>query len=183
MVRSVVMTPEEYKTKCEEMTIYYGRHETPFGECLVGITGAEKSVCFLWFIDNNFDECFETLRAEWPKAKLSEKQSDTASIVEEIFSNGEREKLSVLLRGTEFQVKVWKALMKIPPGEVSTYSEVAKEIGHSSSIRAAGTAMKNNRIGFLVPCHRVTSKTGVNKYRWGSERRDKIMEFEKQQKM
>ncbi|XP_043282382.1 regulatory protein ada [Venturia canescens] len=182
MVNILEMSNEEYKSKCKEITIRYGRHETPFGECLIGITGVEKAVCFFWFVDDNFDECLEILRKEWPQAKLSEDQTDTAKIAKQMFSNVEREKLSVLLRGTEFQIKVWKALMKIPPGEVTTYSKIAEEIGHPTGIRAAGTAMKNNRIGLLVPCHRVTAKNGVNKYTWGSDRRTKIMEFEKQKK-
>lgn len=158
-----------------ELTIKWGVHATPVGEALFAIT--ERGVCAI-----HFSDAIQPLRHDWPRARLARDQAATAGVAREVAARmrgrtGER--LTVVYRGTPFQVKVWEALLEIPPGTVATYGEVAARIGQPGARRAAGAAIGANAVGYLIPCHRVLRATGaLGGYRWGEARKKALLEME-----
>jgi AraC family transcriptional regulator of adaptative response/methylated-DNA-[protein]-cysteine methyltransferase len=172
------MSPGEFKAWGAGITIRYGFHETPFGLCLVGVTS--RGICHLAFVNAGEKSRAEAeLRAKWPNAKLQKSAKASAKAVSEIFGRGRRKPVHVLLAGTPFQLKVWEALLRIPPGHALSYGDIAATIGKPSASRAVGTAVGSNAIAFLIPCHRVIRETGViGDYRWGTERKKAILAWE-----
>jgi len=174
------ITPGEYKRFGETLTIRYGFHPTPFGECLLATT--KCGICALYFT-NPFlrDQLMEALRKEWPQAEILEDQEISGKYVQQIFSpNGKEEKRHhVFLKGTNFQIQVWRALLSIQPGDLTTYQEIAVQINKEKAVRAVGNAIAKNPIAYLIPCHRVIRKTGkFNHYRWGAARKQAIIGWE-----
>ena len=174
------VTPGEYKTRGAGMTIRYGFHASPFGECLLLVT--DRGICGLAFIDPQREtraEALAYLAKGWANAALVEDATATKPFIDRMFGlsgktpAGDGSPLRVLLRGTEFQVKVWRALLTIPPGRLTTYEDIGRRIGYTSNAaRAIGRANGSNLISWLVPCHRVIRKTGaIGGYRWGRERK------------
>ena len=174
------MTPGEFKLRGHGLTIQYGFHATPFGECLLAIT--ERGICGLTFVGQPGREAeLEALRGRWPAAELVENEAATAAVADKIFApdHGREDAVRLLLAGTNFQIKVWEALLRIPPGSVSTYEDVAQWVGQPSAARAVGGAVGANAIAYLIPCHRVIRKSGViQDYRWGSTRKKAILGWE-----
>ncbi len=174
------MTPGEFKLRGRGLTISYGLHMTPFGECLLATT--ERGICSLNFVNDLGSEGeLEALHMRWPAAHLVENEHATAAVVESIFAPSHRngESLRLLLAGTNFQIKVWEALLRIPPGSVCTYENVAQWIGQPSAARAVGGAVGANAIAYLIPCHRVIRKSGaIQEYRWGTTRKKAILGWE-----
>jgi AraC family transcriptional regulator of adaptative response/methylated-DNA-[protein]-cysteine methyltransferase len=184
------MTPGEFKLGGQGLTIRYGFHATPFGDCLLATT--ERGICGLTFVGDE-DE-LSSLQARWPSARLVEDFRGTAEMAQRIFAPGflasRQEDLSpsngaplrLLLAGTNFQIKVWDALLRIPPGSVCTYEDIALRIGQPSAARAVGGAVGSNAIAYLIPCHRVIRKSGVIRdYRWGSTRKKALLTWESAQ--
>lgn len=178
MVTHEAVSPGEFKTG--EIDVSYGVHDSPFGKCLIGIT--KRGVCHLSFLDENELQAERQLKDYWPKAHLVQDQEATAEYIRKIFKptkTDSKRPIHLLIKGTNFQVKVWEALLAIPEGRVSNYSEIAKAAGSPKAVRAAGTACGNNLIGFLIPCHRVlTSSGGIGGYRWGVSRKETILAWE-----
>ena len=178
------VTPGEYKSGGEGLEIRYGYHSTPFGECLIAVTG--RGVCALSFVPPRGRALArESLAKEWRNARIAEDAAGTKRMVQRIFSGsglGERAAegpLPLLLRGTNFQLKVWEALLAIPAGSVTTYAAIARRIGSPGSARAVGTAVGRNPIAYLIPCHRVIRGTGeLGGYRWGAGRKRLILACE-----
>jgi len=175
------VTPGEFKTRGEGIQITYGFHPTPFGKCLIGVT--PRGICWLSFHENGSDRnALRDLQSHWRGAELVEETNATAPIVNQIFSNLEkREKssLSLLLMGTNFQLKVWQALLRIPRGDVTTYENIGQLIGAPKSSRAIGSAVGDNRVAFLIPCHRVIRKSGMlGGYHWGEPRKRAMLAWE-----
>jgi AraC family transcriptional regulator of adaptative response/methylated-DNA-[protein]-cysteine methyltransferase len=178
------VTPGEYKSGGEGLEIRYGYHSTPFGECLIAVTG--RGVCGLSFVPlRERVPALESLAKEWRNAQIAEDAAGTKRMVQRIFSGsglGERAAegpLPLLLRGTNFQLKVWEALLAIPAGSVTTYEAIARRIGSPGSARAVGTAVGRNPIAYLIPCHRVIRGTGeLGGYRWGPGRKRLILACE-----
>lgn len=176
------VTPGEYKNKGEGLRIDYGRHATPFGECLLAAT--ERGICMLTFLDAEVDwaSALADLHARWPEATLLENPQKTQVVLDQIFPSerlNEPRQINVLLRGTNFQIKVWEALLKIPPGSVASYEDVAHWIGQPGAARAVGGAVGANNVAYLIPCHRVIRKSGViQEYRWGPTRKKAILGWE-----
>ncbi|NML22505.1 methylated-DNA--[protein]-cysteine S-methyltransferase [Pseudoflavitalea sp. G-6-1-2] len=173
------VTPQEYKESGGGITIAYGFHATPFGEVIIGATN--RGICHLHFVpDGQHQMAIAQLQASWENAVLLHQPQRTAAYVETIFhSSGKNEKLHVLVKGTNFQVKVWNALLKIPAGTVTTYQDVAREIGSPRAMQAVGSAVGANPVGFLIPCHRVIRKNGaLAEYLWGPERKKAILGWE-----
>ncbi len=174
------LSPGEVKRKGEGLTLKYGIHPTPFGEALIAIT--DRGICHLAFIQEGRDEALQTLQTSWPKAQLVEDGSQTQPLIDRIFApkdGRQQTPLRLDIRGTNFQVKVWQALINIPPGAVASYDTVAAMIGQPKASRAVGTANKHNPIGFLIPCHRVIRKVGdVGGYRWGTSRKKALLGWE-----
>jgi len=171
------MTPGDYAKGGAGVEILYGFHPSPFGIALILATA--KGVCGLAFGDEGEEKrIFADMRSRWPKANYREAHALTAKIAAQIFAKSAGD-LSVHLMGTPWQVKVWQALLAIPPGRFSTYGAVAERIGSESAARAVGTAVGRNPISWLIPCHRVLASDGsLNRYHWGLERKRAMLALE-----
>ena len=175
-VTTEAVTPGEYKSRGTGVTIRYGVHPTPFGKCLIGTT--ERGICHLGFVQTSEGDAVDQLVAEWSEAKMLEDLKSTAPLVAPIFdlSGRGREALRLHLRGTNFQIKVWEALLQIPNGAVATYEQIAARIGSPRAVRAVGTAVGHNPVAVLIPCHRVLRKDGkFGNYRYGSARKKALL--------
>jgi AraC family transcriptional regulator of adaptative response/methylated-DNA-[protein]-cysteine methyltransferase len=175
------LTPGEYKLKGRNLSLHYGYHLSPFGECLLGSTN--RGICWLSFIQEEGRESALTeMKKFWKEATLVESNSDISPIVENIFNpfrETRQDPMRLLLKGTNFQIKVWEALLKIPFGFVVSYSDIAKKLGMPTASRAVGNAVGRNPVSFIIPCHRVIRDTGViNFYRWGSTRKRLMLGWE-----
>jgi AraC family transcriptional regulator of adaptative response/methylated-DNA-[protein]-cysteine methyltransferase len=178
-VTTEAVTPGQYKSGGEGLTIRYGLHDTPFGEALIGLT--ERGICHLGFVSSSEGDAIDTLVSGWPQAKMIEDYNTTAPLVEPIFDLSQRSKkpLHLHLRGTNFQLKVWEALLRIPLGAVTSYQGLAEQAGSPHASRAVGTALGRNPIAVLIPCHRIIRKLGeFGKYRYGSTRKKALLGWE-----
>lgn len=177
-VNTEAVSPGEYKSRGAGVTIRYGVHPTPFGKCLIATT--DRGICHLGFVQTSEGEAIDNLVAEWRQANMIEDHPATASLIKPIFNirYGIRfdEPLRVHLRGTNFQLKVWEALLQIPAGAVTTYEGIASRIGNPSATRAVGTAIGHNPVAVLIPCHRVIRKVGgFGNYRYGALRKKALL--------
>ena len=175
------MTPGEYKTRGTGLRIGYGIHPSPFGDCLVGIT--QRGICSLAFLQNGDREAaLSNLISSWPAAEIEEDQAGTSGVVAEmltIFEDRPSSPVRIYLDGTNFQIKVWEALMQIPAGAVAAYQQVAIQIGMPGASRAVGNAIAHNPIPVLIPCHRVIRQSGdFGKYRYGTIRKKALLGWE-----
>lgn len=174
------MTPGEYKSKGAGLDVTYGFGMSPFGNCLLATTS--RGICHLGFVEgHNQDEAVADLANRLPGARLIEDDNAVQQMVEDIFSpdwdasNG----FKLHVRGTNFQVNVWKALLRIPEGEILSYLDVAKGMGQPKAFRAVASAIAANPVGFLIPCHRVITSSGkIHQYRWGTARKKAIIGWE-----
>jgi AraC family transcriptional regulator of adaptative response/methylated-DNA-[protein]-cysteine methyltransferase len=163
------------------MDITYGVHSSPFGQMLLATTA--KGICALRFIGEGGSRgALAELTEEWPKASIIENPATTNPTADEIFNQGRKSgkhPFHLALRGTNFQVQVWRALLAIPPGTLVSYQDVAGYIGKPAASRAVAGAIARNPIGYLIPCHRVINKAGrFHHYRWGSARKKAIIGWE-----
>jgi AraC family transcriptional regulator of adaptative response/methylated-DNA-[protein]-cysteine methyltransferase len=174
------VTPQEFKTAGKGLQIGYGFHYTPFGECFIAVT--ERGICAMAFVDaSSKDEQLIRLAKKWHFAAIMADQDKTAAYIDKIFQPNLNalEKLPLLVQGTNFQLKVWEALLTIPQGSLTTYQRIAESIGNPGAVRAVGTAVGDNPIAYLIPCHRVIRKEGVlGEYRWGSIRKKALVGWE-----
>ena len=174
-------TPGEVKTQGAGLTIRYGIHPSPFGDCFIATT--DKGICTLSFLaGHGTGEAIGELRNAWEKAKLIEDAKTTGDTMKRIFylpPQGNNVPLHAFVKGTNFQVKVWEALVRIPPGFAVSYEDVAARIGDPKAVRAVGTAVGRNPVAFLIPCHRVIRKTGAfGNYGGGAARKMAILAWE-----
>ena len=176
-VTTEAVSPGEYKSRGEGITIRYGIHPTPFGKCLIGTT--ERGICHLSFVETSEGDAIDNLVAEWRQAEMIEDYKSTAALVAPIFDlryNNGGKPLNVHLRGTNFQLKVWEALLQVPVGAVTSYEGIAARIGRPTAMRAVGTAVGHNPIAILIPCHRVIRKVGeFGNYRYGALRKKALL--------
>lgn len=174
-VTTEAVSPGEYKSRGAGLTIRYGLHPTPFGKCLIAAT--ERGICHLGFVQTSEGNAIDVLVSDWKQATMIEDYTSTRALVEPIFDLGARGRpLNVHLRGTNFQLKVWEALLQIPAGTVTTYEGMAERIGRPSATRAVGTALGHNPIAVLIPCHRVIRKAGdFGNYRYGALRKKALL--------
>jgi len=172
------MTPAEYKNGGKNLYITYSFYESQFG--LLIIASTSKGICYMAF-DENKMLAVERLMLEFPNAQYVEQQDAKHQNVLSIFQTdwSRLEKIRLHLKGTEFQLKVWESLLKIPMGQLSTYGEIAEHIGNPKAARAVGTAIGSNSIAFLIPCHRVIQASGhFGGYKWGPTRKTAIIGWE-----
>ena len=173
-VQTEAVTPGEFKSKGAGVQIGYGFHPTPFGECLLAITG--RGICFLAFVETDRPSTLAQLKKDWPNATFSEDPARTSPFVERIFHSTPGAPLPLHLRGTNFQIKVWEALLRLPPGQVTTYQALADQVGARRAARAVGNAVAHNPLAYIIPCHRVLQKAGeFGNYRYGSARKKAIL--------
>lgn len=173
------VTPGEFKQLGRDLTIRFGFGTSPFGTSLVAAT--DRGICALEFLlDDHRDALVERLQRSWHAATLLEDQATADGYLQRIFAGQPDDRpLTLVLRGTNFQVKVWEALLRVPEGAATTYGDLAAAVGQPDAARAVGTAVGQNRIAYLIPCHRVLRKTGaLGGYRWGTTRKQAILGWE-----
>jgi AraC family transcriptional regulator of adaptative response/methylated-DNA-[protein]-cysteine methyltransferase len=173
------VTPGEFKSGGQGLQIRIGEHASPFGRCLIGVS--QRGICWLSFTGAERDGPAE-FHATWPAATIKHDSRATARIAASIFKPTLpplAAPLRLLVGGTNFQLKVWEALIRIPPGHLTTYSNLGQRIGHPNSARAVGNAVAANPISYLIPCHRVIRSMGVvGDYRWGPARKQAMIAWE-----
>ncbi|WP_298337538.1 methylated-DNA--[protein]-cysteine S-methyltransferase [Ferrimicrobium sp.] len=179
-VHMEAVTPGEYKAQGTGLTIEFGVHNTPFGNAFIATT--PRGVCNIAFSESkDISELMEDLRQRWPHAVLHESQHSTQKVVAAMFrqTNDSKSSLSLYVSGTNFQINVWKALLRIPPGSVASYAQIANFIGQPGSARAIGHAVGANPIAYLIPCHRVIQANGgLGGYHWGTTRKQVMLAWE-----
>lgn len=173
-VTTEAVTPGEYKSSGGGLAIRYGIHPSPFGLCFIALT--ERGICSLGFTGKSETEAvLSEFQRKWKNAVITKDQRASGHLVQSIFDkdkNAREEPFKLLLSGTNFQIKVWEALLKIPPGCMVSYQDLAHLLGKTKSARAVAGAVASNPVAYLIPCHRVIRKMGViNDYRWGAERK------------
>lgn len=185
IVSTEAVSPGQLKSGGKSLNMYYGVHPSPFGRCLIAVT--DKGICHLSFLteDSGKSEVDE-LKLEWSSARIVRDQYLTAKFIERIFNKNLKdipERLNLYIRGTNFQLKVWEALLKIPPGFMLSYEDTALIAGRPDAVRAVASAVARNPISFIIPCHRVIRKMGViHNYRWGKEKKLAILGWEQVKK-
>lgn len=172
------MTPGEYKNMGENLTINYSFATSLFGRVLVAST--HKGICYMGFSDDK-QIAFSELGKRFPKASFIQRMDDIQQNALQIYTKdwSKINKIKLHLKGTDFQLKVWEALLKIPMGNLATYGNIAQTIQKPKASRAVGTAIGSNPIAFLIPCHRVIQSTGTfGGYMWGTARKTAIIGWE-----
>jgi AraC family transcriptional regulator of adaptative response/methylated-DNA-[protein]-cysteine methyltransferase len=171
------MTPGEYKRQGADLEIRHGICATPFGEALVLAT--ERGIAGLSFIQGDPEAALERAREAWPQSRFVADARAAARAIAPLFDRDAGAAPRLLLKGTNFQIKVWSALLSVPPGHLISYGDLAQSIGQPKAAQAVGRALSANPVGFIVPCHRVIRATGaLGDYRWGKARRRAILAWE-----
>jgi len=175
------MTPGDYKTGGAGLTMRFGFHPSPFGEAVVVAT--ERGLAVLGSVDGgDRAAALADMKRRWPRAEYVEQPAATAAIAQRIFDPAAwqaEQPLRIVLIGTDFEVRVWETLLRIPVGRATTYSAIANRIGKPSACRAVGAAVGKNPISFVVPCHRVLGRSGaLTGYHWGLTRKQAILGWE-----
>ncbi len=172
------MTPAEYKNGGKDLSVNFSFAESPFGNLLVASTS--KGICHMAFIDDEMNALNELIK-RFPNATFQHKTDVMQESALAIFQSdwGKLPEIKLHLKGTDFQLKVWETLLRIPTGRLTTYGNIACQIGNSNASRAVGTAIGSNPVAFLIPCHRVIQSTGnLGGYMWGETRKSAIIGWE-----
>ncbi|WP_017326779.1 methylated-DNA--[protein]-cysteine S-methyltransferase [Synechococcus sp. PCC 7336] len=175
------MSPGEFKAAGKDLQIRYGIHPTPFGQAAIATT--DRGICKLSFLgDRAPTEAEQLLQREWSQAEIVYDRQSTQAIADSIFDLGQlgqQKPLTLLVKGTNFQLQVWRALLKIPFGSLATYQTIANAIDRPTATRAIGNAVGHNPIAYLIPCHRVIRASGaLSGYRWGVDRKAALLGWE-----
>ena len=174
------LSPGEYKAKGAGLTICYGFHESPFGRALIMVTG--RGMCGLGFSDGDDAFALQDMVRRWPLATYLPDESTTYAYAARVFDPARWQSdrpLKIVMIGTDFQVRVWQALLDVPMGEACRYGDLAKVVGSPKGSRAVGAAVGANPLSFVVPCHRAVGSTGaLTGYHWGLTRKRAILGWE-----
>ena len=172
------MTPGDYKNGGKNLSIQFQFYKSPFGQLLIASTSI--GICFMSFVADE-DQALQQLVGKFPKASFTRQSTSLHQQALLIFDSENKtiSKIKLHLKGTAFQLKVWESLLKIPKGELLTYGKIASEIEKPKASRAVGTAIGNNPVAYLIPCHRVIKSTGeLGQYHWGATRKAAITGWE-----
>ncbi len=173
------MTPKQVREAGSGIVIQHGFYASPFGECHIAST--DKGICWLAFTNpNSREDAFGQLKQEWPYAFIKEDKGHHQNVINTLFTAAtHKNPLFLHIKGTNFQLRVWEALLKIPGGYYSRYQDIARIIDAPNAARAVGTAIGQNPISWLIPCHRVIRASGiVGHYRWGTTRKQTLLAWE-----
>ncbi|MCG8325918.1 MAG: methylated-DNA--[protein]-cysteine S-methyltransferase [Thiotrichales bacterium] len=173
------ITPGQYQSRGEGLEIRYGTHDTPFGRAFIALT--DRGICQLGFFDDDGSHALHELMQRWPRARLSESTDATSHTVSRLFDmqTDQQEPLSIFIKGTNFQISVWRALLQIPYGQTASYGQLAHTIQQPKAARAVGSAVAANPVAWLIPCHRVIRSSGaIGDYRWGQTRKRLLLTYE-----
>jgi len=178
IISTEAMTPGEARRRGFGVELKYGYGITPFGDALLAWT--DRGICFLGFyFENGKTHILTELRNQWPDARMTEDTAKATKKLVEIFIEKDPKKLKVWLRGSPFQLRVWEALLKIPPGVHCTYGQVATFTGNAGASRATGSAIGRNPVSWIIPCHRVIGSLGaIGGYRWGLQTKQAMIGYE-----
>jgi AraC family transcriptional regulator of adaptative response/methylated-DNA-[protein]-cysteine methyltransferase len=178
------MSPGEYRSAARGMRIQYGVGASLFGDCLIATT--DRGICHLGFVEQTAAASIMELKLLWPDATLVEAKTQSQQLVNWIFNpdrSHQDSKFHLHLKGTNFQVNVWRALLTLGRGELISYSDLSAKLNQPSATRAVASAVARNPVSFLIPCHRVISKSGaIHNYRWGPTRKKAIIGWEAAQR-
>ena len=182
-INTEAMTPAQYRKQGQGLAINYGIHDSPFGPYLLAVT--DRGICHLAFIVDGEPAAVAQLESLWPLSAISRNDDITQATHDKLFGatpgalHSNNRPISLLLKGTNFQIQVWQALLKIPYGRVSSYENLAFLAGKPAATRASASAIARNQIAWLIPCHRVVRKIGeTGQYRWGKDRKQVILGYE-----
>ena len=173
---------KDFKIGNSKLEIFYGFHETIFGECLFAVTN--NSFCHFSFINKSSREsALKNLELDWKTSKISKDSTRTQKFIDCYLSKksltSQKKKVPLLLKGTAFQIKVWECLLSVPFGECLSYSQIASAIHKESAVRAVASAVAKNKIAYFIPCHRIIPKSGgFGNYRWGKSLKKSLLAFE-----
>lgn len=174
------ITPGQYKSTGKDLKIRYGFHPSPFGEMFLAKT--DKGICAIAFVDGRVQENeINSLKKTWPDAVIIHDQNSTSALSRLVFGSVTKadEKFHLTVRGTNFQIKVWQALLRIPGGQITSYQTLSNMIDRPDAYRATANALAANPVAFLIPCHRVLRSTGaLSGYRWGQQRKQIMLAWE-----
>jgi AraC family transcriptional regulator of adaptative response/methylated-DNA-[protein]-cysteine methyltransferase len=175
------VTPGQLRADGAGLTIRFGIHPSPFGACLIAMT--DRGICGLSFIHpDEREEAITALEQRWSEAILRERPGATRPMVERIFASSRKPAdgpFDLFVKGTNFQIKVWEALLTIPTGAVASYQEIARRVGAPKAVRAVGTAVGQNPVSYLIPCHRIIRKSGAfGNYEGGVARKKALLGWE-----
>ena len=174
------MSPGAFKKGGDGVDLSYGVHPSPFGPCFIGQT--ERGICALGFADVDVQAVRVEFERRWPAARFHEDRAATAAVVTRIFDSQPATvdaPLRLAVCGTNFQLRVWEALLRIPPGRIASYHALAQALGLPRSARAVGGAVAANPVSYLIPCHRVIRRTGrFSNYEWGPARKRVMLGWE-----
>ena len=172
------VTPGEYKKLGRGLSLYHADFPTPFGRVLMA--AGERGLCFMGFFNSENGSVHDDMRSRFPYASFSESRAYILPYYRAIFLREDAmPRLPLFLKGTNFQIKVWEALMRIPEGAVCSYGDLARVIGKPGAGRAVGSAVGANPVSYLIPCHRVIQRMGIfGNYHWGSARKKAILLWE-----
>ncbi len=181
-VQLEAVTPGEYKSRGKQVHIEYGVHPTPLGSMFVAVT--QRGVCRAEFMDfSSLEELLDDLHNAWPFGSVKESVSSTRHVIDAFFNTDATSRhgpMSLHVAGTNFQIAVWRALLKIPPGAVASYTQVAEAMGAPRSARAVGNAIGANPVALIIPCHRVIQQSGaLGGYRWGATKKLMVQTWER----
>jgi AraC family transcriptional regulator of adaptative response/methylated-DNA-[protein]-cysteine methyltransferase len=181
MVTVEAVTPGEFKRGGSDLLLQWGVHPSPFGQCILAVT--ERGLCAFEFLTGRSRrEIRDELGRRWPGAELREAHTETERYLERLFpapGSSPRGPFTLLVKGTNFQLQVWQALLQIPPGYLTSYGAIARYLGRPGASRAVGQAVGSNPISYLIPCHRVIqSASGLGGYRWGLPRKQAMLAWE-----
>lgn len=177
-IRIEGMSPAEYKSGAINLSIHYSFAESPFGRLIVASTS--KGICYMAFQENE-QQALGDLQRKFPNATFQQQSDSMQQNALAVFQNDWRSlpEIKLHLKGSDFQLKVWETLLKIPSGQLSTYGKIAGQVGKSNASRAVGTAIGSNPVAFLIPCHRVIRSTGaLGGYMWGNTRKTAMIGWE-----
>lgn len=192
MITMEAVTPGELKSAGAGIEFYYGSHPSPFGNCFIAAN--TRGIHRLEFVSNeDLQQPLAALMATWPKARFSADQDYTAALARQVFRDessppvqqpaaGRRpskQPLKLWVKGSNFQLKVWEALLQVPEGALTSYASIANSIGQPKAARAVGTAVGANRLALIIPCHRVIQSMGaLGNYYWGEYRKQALVGWE-----
>jgi len=178
LVTTDALSPGELKRRCDGLTIDYGSAQTPFGLAL--LAWSDRGISFLGFCeDTGVETVLGSLHEQWKGAHFRHSAGEAKRKLEQIFSGSDRQPISVWLRGSPFQLKVWQALLAIPEGAHATYGQIAAFIGRKGANRAVGSAIGRNPVAWIIPCHRVIRQLGdLGGYRWGAPIKTAMIGYE-----
>ncbi|MBN1378551.1 MAG: methylated-DNA--[protein]-cysteine S-methyltransferase [Gammaproteobacteria bacterium] len=177
-IKVSTVTPAQYRNAGKDIEINYGVAESPFGTA--GLATTNYGICALEFLESdNIDSFHNSIRRKWKDATFVNRDHDISIIIQKIFSTDKKESFVLTPEGSNFQIQVWRALLNIHSGQLSTYKKIAEFIGKPQASRAVAQAIASNPIAYLIPCHRVVRSDGnLSGYRWGPVRKQAMIDFE-----